>query len=170
MNKRIFAARVRGTAVFFAVIPAATIAAGLLMDHWLGWSFHAGPARYVITTLLLALGGVLITWAAYDLVHYGEGTPSPKAPPERIVTQGPYRYTRHPIFLGYLICAGGVAIALQSPGMLLVALPLLVAGSVFYLRWEERVLVTRFGSAYEDYQARTSFLLPFPFQRPPRSD
>ena len=75
-------------------------------------------------------------------------------PSSRIVTAGPYRFTRNPIYAGMFLLLIGLAVAFDS-------LWLLVALAVFYpvIRYgvvarEERYLERKFGGAYLDYKAK----------------
>jgi len=75
-----------------------------------------------------------------------------------VVTNGPYRLVRHPIYCGYLIDAAGLMLAGASVGMLILG-----AGHIFLLvyraRMEEQMLAGT-DPAYRLYLARTGFLLP----------
>lgn len=58
------------------------------------------------------------------------GTSGMEVPPERIITTGPYRYTRNPMYLGHLIFLTGLAITFWS----LFAVVLLAARAVWFNR------------------------------------
>ncbi len=94
----------------------------------------------------------------YRLAH-GGGGPGMSVPPERLVTTGPYRYTRNPMYLGHLIFMLGLALTFASwAGAVLF---------VFHLPWfdrraqeDEAQLRTLFGSAYAAYAARVKRWIP----------
>jgi protein-S-isoprenylcysteine O-methyltransferase Ste14 len=77
----------------------------------------------------------------------------------RLVTDGPYRYVRHPLytalFLGYL----GTLLALQS-WTLAAWLPVFVASYVLFAREEEQIMERGFGEAYRAYRRQTGMFLP----------
>lgn len=104
---------------------------------------------------LVAAGGFgLFAAATRRLVHDGAFS---GLRTERLVTRGPYRFSRHPQNLGWGVMLLGVAIAGQS----LVALALVAVFALFVERYatiEEQDLAVRFGADYEDYRARTSRL------------
>lgn len=84
--------------------------------------------------------------------------------PDHLVEDGPYAWTRNPMYAGHLAFLAGLALATRSP----VAVGLLG----WHVRWfaervrrDEQRLRERFGAAYEDYRARTPRWLP----RPPRA-
>ena len=75
--------------------------------------------------------------------------------PARLVTNGVYRYSRHPIYLGFATVLIGAWIML---GVLSAGLPVLVFIAVVdhgYIRFEEKVLVRKFGQDYDEYCRRT---------------
>jgi protein-S-isoprenylcysteine O-methyltransferase Ste14 len=77
----------------------------------------------------------------------------------RLVTEGAYRWLRHPGYLSNILSLGGIGLALSSligVGVTLFVIPLIVAR----IRKEEAMLLVEFGEAYRAYQQRTSRLIP----------
>jgi protein-S-isoprenylcysteine O-methyltransferase Ste14 len=83
------------------------------------------------------------------------GTPmDPGSPSQAIVTDGPYRLTRNPAYLGMTLAYAGIAIAADAP---LALVPLPVAVAVVdrgVIAREERYLERKFGAQYTDYKRR----------------
>jgi protein-S-isoprenylcysteine O-methyltransferase Ste14 len=76
----------------------------------------------------------------------------------RLVTAGPYRYVRHPVYLGEITICGGLVLA--SVGVRnLVCAALFAAAQAYRMRLEERALSATFPE-YPAYAARTGRLLP----------
>ena len=82
----------------------------------------------------------------------------------RLVTGGPYRLSRHPVYLGEVATAVGVNLA--TAGWLSgVAIAYFIACELMRIRWEERILALSFPSEYPEYARRVPRYLPNPFRR-----
>jgi protein-S-isoprenylcysteine O-methyltransferase Ste14 len=120
----------------------------------------ADPWREAIGLVLFALGLGLAVWAR---VHIGRnwGTPmTQKAEPE-LVTSGPYRLVRHPIYSGILAAGLGTAVGVSWLWLAPVGL-----GAIYFLyaaTVEERYLAEQFPDAYPVYRHSTKMLVPFVF-------
>jgi protein-S-isoprenylcysteine O-methyltransferase Ste14 len=79
--------------------------------------------------------------------------------PERLVLEGPYRYTRNPMYLGHLIFLAGLALTFLS----WLGLVILIANIVWFQRRvleDEARLATLFGDEYTDYRMRVKRWIP----------
>jgi protein-S-isoprenylcysteine O-methyltransferase Ste14 len=124
-----------------------------------------GGSLAVHSTELEAIGAVVlvsgIALAIWARIHLGRNWGMPmtqKAEPE-LVTSGPYRFIRHPIYTGLLVGVLGTALAENLIGLLIVA----ILGAYFYYSAsvEEKNLIATFPTAYPAYRARTKMLIPF---------
>jgi protein-S-isoprenylcysteine O-methyltransferase Ste14 len=122
-----------------------------------GAAVHS-PALTVIGAAVFLAGTGVAIWARVNLgANWGMPT-TQKEDPE-LVTTGPYRFVRHPIYSGLLLGLLGTALAENLLGLLLVAL--LGVYFVHSARVEERNLTASFPEAYPAYQAATKMLVPF---------
>jgi protein-S-isoprenylcysteine O-methyltransferase Ste14 len=118
----------------------------ILDAHLAPWAWLAAVA-----------GGLLASWAAMTF-RRARTTLDPTAPSKasRLVTQGPYRLTRNPIYLGLLLILLGWAGWLDDLSGFFV-LPLFMAVVTFQqILPEERALETLFGEEYTCYQQRVN--------------
>jgi protein-S-isoprenylcysteine O-methyltransferase Ste14 len=76
----------------------------------------------------------------------------------RLVTRGPYRFIRHPLYLISIIASLGTAIQFEQPWALLIVV-VADALQIARIHYEERVLGEAFPE-YADYAARTWRLIP----------
>ena len=92
-------------------------------------------------------------------IKHGGGGPGLETPPERLVSVGPYAFTRNPMYLGHVIFLTGLTLTLKSwfAGLITIA----VAGW-FHSRVlsDDKNLIKRLGQPYLDYQARVKRWIP----------
>jgi protein-S-isoprenylcysteine O-methyltransferase Ste14 len=108
---------------------------------------------------LLAWGYLQYRLVGDYRLREGGGGPGVSIPPERLVSGGPYRYCRNPMYLGHLIFLAGLAFALDS----WLAAALFVAHVAWFdrrVRDDEARLSALFGDPYREYLARVKRWIP----------
>ena len=123
-----------------------------------GGELTTGPLRAACGMILFALGLTLAIWARVTIGRNWGGPMSRKDDLE-LVTGGPYRLVRHPIYGGILIAFVGTAIALNWAWLIVVAL----AGTyfVYSATVEERYLSGALPDSYPSYRKSTKMFVPF---------
>jgi len=101
----------------------------------------------------LALG--LGLWAVVSMRLAGTNVDPNKAA-TAIVTAGPFRYTRNPIYVGFAFLFLGFTIGLNSWWGLGVLVPLLAVMHLGVILREERYLARKFGDQYVQYRSRVA--------------
>jgi protein-S-isoprenylcysteine O-methyltransferase Ste14 len=105
-------------------------------------------------------GFLLLGWALLTLgLNYQLGGSAPRSR-DSLVTGGPYRWIRHPMYAAALSIALGLACLLQSGAFLVVFCTYLVL-ILFLIRMEDARMYHSYGEAYQGYQARVRRLIPF---------
>ena len=99
-------------------------------------------------TALAGAGWAL--WAALALKRAGNRL-APLAAPQRLVDDGPYRYGRHPLYLGVVLMLAGLAVALAAPVVGALAVVFAASAQLLWIPAEEAQLRARFGGWYSDY-------------------
>ena len=142
--------RLTGVSVIAVIVIADAFRGGGLAVHSL---FLA-----VIGVALFVCGIALAVWAR---LHLGRnwGMPMTQRAEPELVTSGPYRFVRHPIYSGLLTAMLGTALVSNLLGLIVVAV--LVAYFYYCGRVEERNLAATFPAAYPEYRSRTKMLIPF---------
>lgn len=123
-----------------------------------GHGLNTNPWLAGVGLALFALGLAFAIWAR---LHIGRnwGTPMMERAEPELVTSGPYRFVRHPIYSGFLVAGIGTAIGLSWWWLTAVGL-----AGVYFLysaRVEERYLTDAFPDTYQTYKRLTKMLLPF---------
>lgn len=121
---------------------------------------HTDPWREAVGLVLFGLGLAFAVWAR---VHIGRnwGHPMSQKKEPELVTSGPYRLVRHPIYSGILTAGTGTALALSWFWLVVVGL----AGIYFIYAAtvEERYMTGQFPDAYPEYKSHSKMLVPFVF-------
>jgi protein-S-isoprenylcysteine O-methyltransferase Ste14 len=80
--------------------------------------------------------------------------PEPWKPSTALVTDGPYRYSRNPMYLGFTLAYIGVSLLTGAVWSLLLLPVALMVTQRFVIEREERYLAHKFGDAYREYVRR----------------
>jgi protein-S-isoprenylcysteine O-methyltransferase Ste14 len=118
------------------------------------------PVLWGVGLAIWALGLGLAVWARIYIGRNWGAPMSRKEDPE-LVTTGPYRTIRHPIYTGILLGMIGTTIAVSI--FWLVAVVVLGGYFIYSAFVEERNMTKLFPSAYPDYKQSTKMLVPFIF-------
>ena len=128
---------------------------GLLAHHRIPSS---NPVIQTVGVALCVVGFAFAIWARMRLGR-NWGEPMSLKEGHELVTTGPYRYVRHPIYTGILLAMLGSALVV-SP-VWLVAFLILGPYFIYSARTEERLMMQEFPHEYPGYMRRTKALIPF---------
>ena len=105
------------------------------------WLARPTPRSLAIGSAIAVAGELLRVWAAGHLEKGREVTAS-----------GPYRFTRHPLYVGSSVIGAGIAIASASAIVALLTFVYLLVTLSAAISTEEAHLTAKFGRAYPDYR------------------
>ena len=145
-------ARIRALIVVIVVV---LVRLGAFRGHG---GVRTDPWRAALGLVLFGLGLAFAIWAR---VHIGRnwGTPMTQKNEPELVTSGPYRLVRHPIYSGIIVAGVGTALALSW--FWLIAVALLGVYFVYSATVEERYLTEQFPDEYPAYKHSTKMLVPY---------
>jgi protein-S-isoprenylcysteine O-methyltransferase Ste14 len=112
----------------------------------LPWGFRLGGG-------LLLVSGVALNVAATRQFARRHTPVRPSAEPGALVTDGVFRFSRNPMYLGIALILVGAALALATP-LGLITVPVFVWWVGLLIREEERKLTAHFGDAFLHYRQR----------------
>ncbi len=142
------------------IVALATTAIYLVMPQWLAWAALPFPGwvRW-FGVVLAATGFALLQWSHAALSRNWSDRPR-LLDDQRLVTSGPYRLVRHPIYTAFLLILSAPLFLSANwfIGLSWIAATALEIAS--RVRYEETLLAEAFGDAYHAYAARTGRLLP----------
>lgn len=140
------------------LMSAVAVGIGLMCGDWERIRF--GWVNWVIGPALTVGGLAVVTWAVYIQYTLGKGTPAPAVATKKLVTQGPYAYSRNPMTLGALVMYLGIGIWLGSVVVVTLSVVVFIILLRFIYIHETRELTQRFGEPYLKYREQTPFLFP----------
>jgi protein-S-isoprenylcysteine O-methyltransferase Ste14 len=142
-----------GVLVFPPALFAGTLVLGLVL-HWL----H--PVS-LLPPLPARLAGLVVLVLSWWLVHSAEAALKragtnvrPDQPSLAIVTDGPFRFSRNPMYLATTGLYLGITLLVNTPWPLILLSPMLLVLHWGVVRREERYLEAKFGEPYRAYKSR----------------
>lgn len=111
-----------------------------------------GNAPYYIGGAMIAASVVLAFACFSRFVKAGTSVPTHK-PSTAVVTTGPYRFSRNPIYLALTLLYGGIIVIDTNVWGVLALLPVLYLMTTGVIQREEAYLEAKFGQDYLDYKA-----------------
>ncbi|HEY3841359.1 MAG TPA: isoprenylcysteine carboxylmethyltransferase family protein [Bryobacteraceae bacterium] len=127
------------------------------LNYASGLSFFRNESVRTIGVLLNALGLLFALWARLHLGRNWSARPTMKIGHE-LITSGPYRIVRHPIYTGILLAWFGFGLVNG-----LISMGLFIAFAVIFtsrISREEAYMIELFPDQYPAYRARTKALIP----------
>jgi len=157
-----------GFVVFILLIPY-----GLYQLSQSGWLFQdvviftSDMVRIIISMLIFVVGAVFGAWSNIFLNVVGKGGPveafgvALSPPTKKLVTTGPYRYTRNPMVFGAFMMYMGLSLFFNSIADIICVILFLVILIILVKFSEEKRLERDFGEEYVAYRKKVPMIFPF---------
>lgn len=115
------------------------------------------PLRVWTIGLLPLVGGIfLLLYCVREFYVAGRGTLAPWSPPRYLVTTGPYRYSRNPMYIGVGTIVFGWSIFFHSWQLAIYATCVVIAFHLRVLFYEEPWAKRNFADQWQQYRARVA--------------
>jgi protein-S-isoprenylcysteine O-methyltransferase Ste14 len=142
------------------IFPPAVYVGGLIIGYaiqWL-WPFPIAPDAWsllirIVGVVVLASGVWLVLSAASLFGRLGT-PPNPTQPTTALATDGPYRFTRNPMYFGMGLMLAGFALVGNALWPLIALVPAVGIIRMQVIDREERYLEAKFGNEYRQFKAR----------------
>jgi protein-S-isoprenylcysteine O-methyltransferase Ste14 len=132
----------------------AYVLAATALSYWAGWPRVLG-LPLVPLAVVLVVAGVALS-ATGGVLFRREGTElNPASTTNRkLVTRGPFRFTRNPMYLGLVIATLGIAFWVGAWPMFLAPLAVFATTNWVHIPFEEASMRRQFGAEFDAYVSR----------------
>ena len=160
LPKKIIFAPIVGT--IFSIITYLFVAVPVYLDTLLKIpKLWQEPLNYFLSLPFFIIGIVPLVWSVFYFFK-SKATPVPVYPPPRLITSGPYAYSRNPMHTGLILIMFGAGFYFGSWLSVLVFTPVYVLIDVMIIkRIEEPELEKRLGKDYAKYKKRIPMFFPW---------
>lgn len=121
-------------------------------------SFYTNPLTGVIGIIIALFGFALSIWARVCLGRNWGMPMATKEKPE-LITSGPYKFIRHPIYTGMIVAMIGTTIVTTI--LWLIPLIFVLGYFIYSSKIEEKNMLKQFPKEYKEYMKQTKALIPF---------
>jgi protein-S-isoprenylcysteine O-methyltransferase Ste14 len=113
------------------------------------------PSIWNLLGILPLVLGVVINLAADGAFHKANTTVKPYEESTALVTDGVFRISRNPMYLGFVLILIGIAVLLRSLSPYLVILAFVILIQVMFITVEEKMLAEKFDARWQEYRQNT---------------
>jgi len=128
------------------------LAIGILANLWYPLRLLPEPLDWILGGLLLGAGVLLGPVWGIRVMRRAGTTVRPDRPSQKLVTSGPFRFSRNPLYVALTLCYAGAAVAANSVWALLLLIAVVLIMVRLVISREEAYLARTFGEEYERYK------------------
>lgn len=145
-----------GTIPWPPILLVGIVVSAIVLQHTypLAWPGERDLIARLVGHAIGLAGLALFIWAIVTLQRH-RTTVAPNKPADALVTDGPFRFRRNPIYLAHVLMLLGVAEMTENVWFVILAVAYVVLVHWLAVRPEERHLEARFGDAYRAYKEST---------------
>lgn len=145
----------------FALPLLAVLLLNIFYPRALGWAKFSLPSGIRIGALIVAVFCIVLLWWVFRSIGNNVSETVLVKEEGDLVTSGPYRYVRHPLYASALLFLLSLSLVFGDWIILGYSLAGILAFRLLVIPAEEEQLLESFGEEYECYQSRTGALLPW---------
>lgn len=135
------------------LIYLAALLLGVALDALWPAPLLSGTAQYWVGGAIIAFSFALVIPCFAQFRRAGTTVPT-ETPSTALVSHGPYRYSRNPIYVALSLLYAGIAVTADNVWMLGILVPVLAIMTFGVIKREEAYLERTFGDEYRAYRAR----------------
>ena len=126
----------------------------MVASHWIIPIMQIIIFPYNLTGILLIILGISISFAGSKKFQKKDTNIDTFKDPDKLVTDGLYKYSRNPMYLGFAVALLGLAIVLSTITPCFFFLLFVVFTDRCYIKYEETKLIGKFGSNFFEYKSK----------------
>ena len=134
--------------------PPVILLASIILQIILLFSFPISVDLSSLLGLILILSGISLVFVSLRFMRKMKTTFIPDGTPEVLISSGPFKFSRNPIYLGMLTILVGLAFLMSSLSAIIIAI---VFGTIINFTWiahEEKKLHELFSEDWENYSSK----------------
>jgi Putative protein-S-isoprenylcysteine methyltransferase len=153
-------AQVRDRTYYRLMVAVYILPFAYALTSWLDFAHVSLPSALRWMGAPLAFGGVAMVWWTHrTLGRHWSGILELREN-HRLISSGPYRYIRHPMYAGFFMMPVGIALVTANLLVALLQIGVTIAMYLARVADEEAMMIDRFGDEYRTYVRQTGRLLP----------
>ena len=122
---------------------------GFILQRLIGIiHFPVSQVLTIVGWFFLTAGVSLSAWAVIEAAEIDISSPV------KLITRGPFAFSRNPMYLGWFDIYCGLALLINAPWMFVILPMVLIYNHFVDIRGEELKLTQKFGKKYIDYQKK----------------
>ena len=126
---------------------------GFSINYLLPLQIVADGGRLKSGFIFMGLSLILFVWSVATFKKF-RNDPNPYVEDKLVITSGPYRFTRNPIYMAMIIFVVGTGILFNNWWIVLLVVPSLIILSEKIVKKEEEYLTEKFGEEYREYRRK----------------
>ncbi|MGD0541680.1 MAG: isoprenylcysteine carboxylmethyltransferase family protein [Tepidisphaeraceae bacterium] len=126
---------------------------GLLLEWLVPLDRLSGITVKCIGVAVATASGILALWGRATMHRAGTNI-DPRAPALVVVSNGPFQFTRNPLYLSLVLLTLGIALAFDLLWVIATLIPVVLIIHFGVILREERYLAAKFGQTYLDYKSK----------------
>jgi protein-S-isoprenylcysteine O-methyltransferase Ste14 len=127
----------------------------MILLHWLLPITSLLPAYFNLLGMVPLVLGVVLNVGADRTFKIAQTSVSTFNEPDKLVTHGLFRYSRNPMYLGFVLILAGAWMLLGSASPFLGVAVFFLVSNCYYIPFEEHMLAKKFGTGFEAYTSKT---------------
>ncbi len=164
VKRNVVTGQVNEKATFLALLLSGTLIIVMALVEYLVRDLHFIAATF-IPGLLITASAFAVRAAAVRALGRMWSVHIEIRKEHELVKDGPFRWIRHPIYLGAILELVGAIIFLNASYTAIAFVVFFVPSLIARIRLEERAMITQFGDAYRDYIRTTPAVIPWKFPK-----